>query len=251
MPTLTHFRPPDPEYHHRGVHYLEFLGTLAKLLGPRSYFEIGTERGASLARFACDAVCVDPTFRIQGELAGGRVRTLLFQMNADDFFAAFDLKSFFPGGLDIAFLDGLHLFEHLLSDFMNTEGCCHRRSIIFLHDCLPLNPRMAERTQRLDEWWTGDVWRLLPILHKYRPGLRIFLLDCPPTGLVAVTNVEPKDSVLRREYHAIIDEYQQMDLPMYGLDRLWSLFPTLDSQKVIAEETITSIFPTFSRKTKS
>ena len=85
----------------------------------------------------------------------------------------------------------------------------------------------------------------VPILKKYRPALRIFLLDCPLTGLVAVTNLDPQSDVLREEYYAILDEFSQVELSSYGLDQLWSLFPTLDSQKIVAEEILTSIFPVF------
>ena len=157
---MTYFRSPDPGFEHRGMHYLEFLGMLAKLLGPRSYFEIGTAGGNYLARFACDAVCVDPAFRFAANPTDGRRRTLLYQMVSDDFFANFDLLKLFPHGLDIAFLDGMHRFEHLLADFMNTERFCHRHSLIILHDCLPFDLQMAERIVPVNYCWTGDVWKL-------------------------------------------------------------------------------------------
>lgn len=245
--------PREPDRRHRGVYYTDFLQSLATTLQPRSYFEIGTHAGDSLTRFACDAVCVDPAFRLSGDPIGQRKRSFFFQMPADDFFAEYDLRSFFPRGVDIAFLDGMHRFEYLLRDFASTERCCHDRSLILLHDCLPVNPRMAHRSWLRDEtedeatqaWWTGDVWRLLPILQKYRPDLRVLFLDCHPTGLVAVSNVNPQSDILRHNYYAILDEFSSLELSCYGLDRLWSLFPTLSSQEIIAEETLTSVFSLF------
>ena len=174
-------------------------------------------------------------------------------MSSDEFFAEYDVRVFFPRGVDIAFLDGMHRFEYLLRDFMNTERCCHDRSLILLHDCLPVNLRMAERKWLTDpaeqestrSWWAGDVWRLLPILKKYRPDLRMRFLDCPPTGLVAVTNLDPRSAVLRRSYYTILDEFSCLDLSSYGLDQLWSLFPTLNSRDIIAEEVLTFVFSVF------
>ncbi len=94
-------------------------------------------------------------------------------------------------------------------------------------------------------WWAGDVWRLLPILKKYRPDLRVRFLDCPPTGLVAVTNLDPQSAVLGHLYYPILDEFSSLDLASYGLDQLWSLFPTLNSRDIIAEEVLTSLFQSF------
>jgi len=237
----------------KGMPYLEFLQLLASRLSPRSYLEIGTRAGASLAQVKCDAICVDPQFEFGSGLALGRKRTLLYQMTSDEFFANNDPRAVFPGGIDLAFLDGLHRFEYLLRDFIGTERCCHAGSIVLIHDCLPLNYRMAERTMRRDDaespetWdaWTGDVWRLLPIVKKYRPDLRVLLLDCPPTGLVALTNLDPTSDVLVRGYYRIVDEFSAEDLEQIGLDTVWSTYPLVDSRAVAVEDRFTAMFPPF------
>src|SRR5262249_32903197 len=135
-----------------------------------------------------------------------------------------------------------------------TERCCHHRSLVLLHDCLPVNLRMAERSGGMNEaedastrdWWTGDVWRILPVLKKYRPDLRICYLDCPPTGLVAVTNLDPASNTLLNHFYSILDEYSQLELSFYGLDRLWSLYPTSNSKKIVNGDVLSMVFPTFS-----
>ncbi len=225
---------------HRGVNYLDFMSALSRTLAVRTYLEIGTNTGESLKRFPCDSICIDPQFAIEQSVLAGRRRAFFFQMTSDDFFSHYDVRSMFPGGLDVAFLDGLHHFEALLRDFMNAERYCHKDSVILLHDCLPTNHRMAERNPRIDEAedpatrhsWTGDVWRLLPVLHKYRPDLRIFFLDCGPTGLVVCTNMNPHSQVLPESYVRIVEEFSAVDLPTLGLDRLWRIFPTLDSRRL-------------------
>jgi hypothetical protein len=236
---------------HSGIQYIEFLGILDTNLRPSSYFEIGTSGGGSLAAFTCDAVCVDPQFRIEAAPPLNRKRTLFFQMTSDEFFGSQRMRDYFPSGPDICFLDGLHLFEFLLRDFINAEAACRPNSIILMHDCLPVNERMAERTMRVDETedpstrsaWTGDVWRILPALKQHRPDLRIMLLDCGPTGLVACTHLDPASSILVKNYDRIVDDGMNLSLNTLGLDQLWRMFPTVDTRRLAAHpEDITAMF---------
>ena len=218
------------EIGHPGIDYLEFLGMVANCLQPESYFEIGTNTGLSLRRFTCDSVCVDPNFEIQGNVFRGKRTLSFFQMTSDEFFARPNVGSVFPNGIGVAFLDGLHRFEYLLRDFMNTERFCHSRSVVLLHDCLPPTLDMAERYSATCINWAGDVWKLLLILQKYRPDLRMRFLDCPPTGLVACTQLDPESTNLSKNYHNILDEFGDIVLDPGTLHDLWQLFPTLDTR---------------------
>ncbi len=216
-----------------GVPYLEFLRLVAASLRPRSYLEIGTEAGSSLRQFECDALCIDPRFQITQDPLLNRSRTLFFQMTSDDFFANHDPRRFFPDGVDVGFLDGLHHFEALLRDFMNFERCSHENSIALLHDCLPTDLAMTQRAPRWDSW-TGDVWRILPALRKYRPDLRILLLDCPPTGLVWCGGLAAGSTILRDNYAEIVGEFSRPALDEFGLLRLRSVFPLVDTRRLAA-----------------
>lgn len=221
-----------------GVWYLDFLKLLDTHLAPQSYLEIGTHQGESLSRITCDAIAIDTEFSLKDNLLGKRRRTFLFQMTSDAFFREHDVRSFFPHGVDLAFLDGMHRIEYLLRDFINAEAAAHRRSIVLMHDCLPLNGRMARRSfvqggaeeGDIAHAWTGDVWKILPILKQYRPDLRVLLLDCPPTGLVAVTRLDPESTVLDRNYHQILDAFTPMSIEAFGLTQLWTEFPLVDSR---------------------
>jgi len=233
-----------PDNGHTGLDYREFLSILDSALVPRSYFEIGTESGSSLARTRCDAVCVDPKFRISEDIWRSRRRLHFFQMTSDEFFQQYDLRQFFPGGVDLSFQDGLHFFEQLIQDFARTERFCRNNSLIILHDCLPTNRRMAERHPRIDPddmsetsgFWAGDVWIVPIILKKYRPDLKIIYVDCPPTGLVLCTNLDPYSTVLLMQKDRILEEFSAITLDSYGIERLWSDFPTIDSRKCAADE---------------
>jgi hypothetical protein len=242
---MAYQKEVGPELRHTGVPYLDFMRTLSTALASRTYFEIGTDIGDSLKAVRCDAVCVDPHFKVSQNVLEGRRRAHFFQTTADDFFAHYNLGAYLPGGVDLAFLDGLHHFEALLRDFINTERQCHARSVVLLHDCLPSNERMAERAFRLDENehgstrlnWTGDVWKLLPIFRRLRPDLRIVVFDSGPTGLVACTGMDPYSSVLTNGYQKIVDEYSPLTLSDFGLSRLWMQYPLIDTRKLSAKVT--------------
>ena len=135
----------------------------------------------------------------------------------------------------------MHLFEFLLRDFINSERLAHKDSLIVLHDCCPTSVEMTEREHRPDErldqrtktLWTGDVWKLLPILRQYRPALKQIVLDCPPTGLVLVANLDPHSNVLKASYPEIIQTFATLGLEDYGLERFRAEFSPLDSRSLV------------------
>ena len=151
----------------------------------------------------------------------------------------------------MAFLNGMHLFECLLRDFIGTEAACHPRSLILLHDCVPSNTRMALRQYQPGDscegdtagWFTGDVWKLLPILREYRPDLRLHVLDCPPTGLVAITGLDPASSVLADRYHEIVDQHAATVLDEDRLRSFWDNLELTASRPLCEEpDRLTELF---------
>ena len=78
--------------------------------------------------------------------------------------------------------------------------------------------------------WTGDVWKLLPILQKYRPDLRITVLNCTSTGLVVVSGLAPGNGILSQNYDAIIKAYVDLDLEKFGVEAFFASFTFTDAQ---------------------
>jgi hypothetical protein len=66
------------------------------------------------------------------------------------------------------------------------------------------------RSQRHPAWWTGDVWKVVSVLRKYRPDLQIYSLNAAPTGLVLITRLDPTSSLLHDKYFDITDEFRRM-----------------------------------------
>lgn len=221
---------------HKGVPFREYLRLVHDAVRPANYFEIGVKSGRTFRLARCPAVAVDPVFRTYAEVdpmgVVGRPETYMFQCTSDQFFSAYTPKQFFPAGVDFAFLDGMHLFEYLLRDFLNTEKYVHPGAIIALHDCHPPIAANAVRDRGKLKGWPGDVWKLLPILQKYRPDVKIRVLDCPSTGLAFVFGLSPHSTTLADHYEEIVAKYTSMTLEDYGLDRLRHEFPALDSREL-------------------
>ena len=189
---------------HGGTGYLKLLRRLHALKRPKTYLEIGTATGKTLALARCASIAIDPGFRLERDVGEpGKPACHLFETTSDAFFAAQNPIALFGRPIDLAFIDGLHLFEFALRDFMNIEPHCRPDSLIVLHDCLPVDEHMARRDRRdrsraadaeYPDAWAGDTWKALWILQRYRPDLRIFAFDAPPSGLVVVTRLDPVDA---------------------------------------------------------
>ena len=75
-----------------------------------------------------------------------------------------------------------------------------------MDDIFPDHQNQALR-ERCTRAWTGDVWKLKSILEKYRPDLFIQALDVYPTGLMMISGLNPKSSILTDNYDEIVSEF--------------------------------------------
>jgi hypothetical protein len=118
----------------------DLLRALHDLTRPRNYLEIGVDDGRSLTLSRVPSIAIDPAFRITFPV---RCDLHLAKATSDAFFAAKDpirhlrssrnplrnarhgrpLLDHWRGGttLDLVFIDGMHIFEFALRDFMNVE----------------------------------------------------------------------------------------------------------------------------------
>lgn len=168
----------------------EFLAALHEALRPRYYLEIGVQHGWSLdlAIHSEIAIGVDPDPQIPE--TGNKI---LARCTSDEFFTRANTPNMWPDlpPIDMAFIDGMHLFEYALRDFCNIERYCHPGSVVVFDDVFPRNQWEARRLAPGDPVlgdWTGDVWKIIPVLAGYHPGsLNIRPVDTEPTGTVVVT----------------------------------------------------------------
>jgi hypothetical protein len=189
-----------------GSDYYSLLPRIHSFLKPAAYAEIGIRHGASLrmATTAKSVVGIDPGPQIEGRLAAS---ICVFKMTSDDFFASRNLTKELRGKtFDLAFIDGMHLFEFALRDFINLERASSPRSTILVHDCYPVDRITAER-ERTTQIWSGDVWKLIVCLKKYRPDLHVSTIDVPPTGLGVIRGLDAKSEVLSSRLDDLCEEF--------------------------------------------
>jgi hypothetical protein len=205
---------------HAGDAYAECLCTLHDLLRPASYLEIRTKLDETLAAASCPTVAVAAAAPVQPLPMGQKPALFVFNSESRAFFDRHDPRMLLGRSIDLVFLDGLPLFEEMLWDFCNVERLCKPGSLILLNNCIPLDIAMAGRDpDDLDrraasshsDWWTGDAWKLLPILAAYRPDLTLHAFDAAPAGLVAITGLDPGSRVLADRYDVIVSEYRELD----------------------------------------
>jgi len=185
-----------------GIYYVDFIAQLCRKREAAKYLEIGVQAGLNLAGLEVKhAVGVDPGFCLSVDPTQHKESLALYRMTSDAFFLNYDDSNF-----DLVFLDGMHVFEYLLRDFYNAEARSREGALVLIHDCLPFDGNMISR-KGTGGAWTGDVWKIVPILEKYRPDLKIVLVDAAPTGLVCISNLNPKSTVLKGSYLDIVAEF--------------------------------------------
>ena len=193
-----------------GEDYISILTRIHHWLKPATYLEIGVQSGRSLALAQPPTIAlgIDPEPRITHEF---NALTKIYPMTSDAFFESHNpQKEMDNQAIKLAFIDGLHLFEQVLKDFINIEKNMLKQSVILIHDCLPLDERTSART-RDTKFWSGDSWKMILCLKKYRPDLKVSAIKTPPTGLGIVTNLDPGSTVLEENFDKIIRDFIPLD----------------------------------------
>lgn len=218
------------------MHYLSWLKEAHEILKPGVYFEIGTESGVSLSLASCESFAVDPDFKVTTDVVGKKPALYMYRGTSDSFFDDAILAKM-ERRVDLAFLDGMHLFEYLLRDFINTESNASANALIVMHDCVPVSEVMAARIWDKSQTrnWTGDVWKLIPILRRYRPDLDIRVIDAAPTALVLVRKLDPSNDVLRANYDRILAEFTPLTLGGFGLANFLACADLQDARSALSQ----------------
>lgn len=228
----------------------EFLAEIHARFRPRTYLEIGINDGRSLALSRVPSVAIDPEFRVT---RGLRCDLHLVRATSDDFFARRDpirhLRSgrnpfrnmrrgrpplaAWTGGtaVDFSFVDGMHLFEYALRDFMNVERFSGPGSVIVLDDIYPRNVEEALRERRTRAW-TGDVYKVVAVLRRHRPDLVVLPMDTTPTGVLVVLGADPGSTALRSAYDRIIEDQVRPD-PQDVPERVLGRGDAIDPQRFL------------------
>lgn len=187
------------------AHYLDLLQAIHEERRPELYVEIGVNKGNSLD-VACPEsrlVGVDPEPQIEDI----RPNCTIVAQTSDDFFA--DPQALRGEPIDLSFADGLHWWDQTLRDVANLERHSSPDGVILIHDCNPIDEVTSAR-ERTTVVWSGDVWKTVVALKRFRPDLSITTADVAPTGLAIVTGLDPTNTTLFDRYDEIVGEIDQL-----------------------------------------
>lgn len=203
---------PEEEASRGALDKYDTLKNIHARISPKFYLEIGVQRGRSLKLANCSAIGIDPKPQINAEEIP--VSHKIFKMTSDEFFDDNSVHN----SPDLVFIDGLHLFEQALKDFIHCEKISHSSTSIVIDDVFPAHPAQALRERRTQKW-AGDIWKLYLILKDYREDLIIDELDVAPTGMIEVSNLDSSNIILTDHYDEIIEQYMNKELPDWIIER--------------------------------
>ncbi len=145
---------------------LELINSIIKKEGYKKYLEIGVNTPAQpgWVHNKIDVEVkhgVDPAEKVNAT----------FKMTSDEFF-----ENHISTKYDIVFIDGLHLFEQVHRDILNSLKWLNENGTIVVHDCNPLLEKTQVR-EHTSGAWHGDVWKAILKLRMENPELEIYTVD--------------------------------------------------------------------------
>lgn len=109
----------------------------------KNYLEIGCDQDKLFQRIDIkNKFGIDP-------VSGGNIRK-----TSDDFFSTNKTK------FDLVFIDGLHEYEQVKKDILNSLKFLNPGGIVLVHDCLP-ESMSKQAVPRYRSIWNGDVWKAI------------------------------------------------------------------------------------------
>lgn len=139
----------------------------------KSYLEIGVRKPRDcFNKINADTkVAVDPKFIT----VPSAPNVTAFQVTSDAFFETWAEHN---TGFDIIFIDGLHVYEQVDKDIVNSLNALNEGGCIILHDCNPAeewHQRPAEQYTG-SGIWNGTVWKGF-VKHRSNPNLTMMTVD--------------------------------------------------------------------------
>lgn len=205
-------------------HYIDVLSQL-HTKKYAAYFEIGAKTGDSLRLSISPSVAIDPYFKLRNDPVGEKDFCLLFQETSDQFFKG-SLPLLAGISCEFGFIDGMHLFEYALQDFINLAKIATDNSLMVFHDVLPSSFDASTRDfKKIPKGgaWMGDTWKLIPILIESGLTNNLRVLTSAPSGLLTV--FQPSKAIianLEKNFEGLCQSWREITLEDYGLSTLYA-----------------------------
>jgi hypothetical protein len=150
------------------VKRFDVLNALITQHGYTSYLEIGIQNpGNNFDRVNCaDKTGIDPF----------PLRKDILNFTSDEFFTQLHKNQKF----DLIFIDGLHHYDQVYTDIINSLKHLSPRGSIVCHDMLPESELMqiVPMLPQAIMAWTGDCWKAWAILRMTEKDLSMKVIDC-------------------------------------------------------------------------
>jgi hypothetical protein len=154
----------------------DLIDYLIKKYDYKDYLEIGCDRDQLFSRVILEnKIGVDP-------YSGGNIR-----QTSDNFFLT-NNKTF-----DLVFIDGLHTYDQVKRDILNSVKFLNDDGIILVHDCLP-DTMAKQAVPRYKMQWNGDVWKAIVDLRQ-DPDLDVY--TCEMDQGIGVIKKNKNTSILK------------------------------------------------------
>ena len=173
------------------------------------YLEIGCDQDQLFSKVRIkNKTGVDP-------VSGGNIRK-----TSDEFFRENKNK------FDIIFIDGLHIYNQVKKDILNSISCLKEEGIVLVHDCMP-DSLSKQAVPRYRMSWNGDVWKAIVDLRQ-NENLEIY--TCKIDQGIGVIKKKRNSSILKLEKNIkdlkFEDYYKNYEkyLRVIDLDKFKKLF---------------------------
>ena len=173
------------------------------------YLEIGCDQDQLFSKVRIkNKTGVDP-------ISGGNIRK-----TSDEFFRENKNK------FDIIFIDGLHTYNQVKKDILNSISCLKDEGIVLVHDCMP-DSLSKQAVPRYRMSWNGDVWKAIVDLRQ-NENLEIY--TCKIDQGIGVIKKKRNSSILKLEKNIkdlkFKDYYKNYEkyLRVIDLDKFKKLF---------------------------
>ena len=158
------------------------LSMISKLVNPKSILELGTFTGYATLCLA------------EGLQKDGVIHTIDINEELHDFQrkyfdksdygsriiqhtgSALDIIPDLDTSFDLVFIDGLHTYEQVKKDIINSLNCLKENGVVLVHDCMP-DCMSKQAVPRYRMTWNGDVWSQEELLLEFASFHDIFFLE--------------------------------------------------------------------------
>ncbi|MDC3089662.1 class I SAM-dependent methyltransferase [Candidatus Pelagibacter sp.] len=163
---------------------VKIIKDIIELKNYKNYLEIGCFSNELFDQIKCQhKVGVDP-------ISGGTIRA-----TSDEFFKNNKNK------FDCIFIDGLHKYQQVKKDILNSINFLNKGGIILLHDCLPNNV-YEQAIPRCQYKWNGDVWKAIVEFRTYK---NLDIYTCYADHGIGVIFVRPNKNQLSLDKKNFLD----------------------------------------------